>query len=126
MKLLRKLKGVFKVAQLICFDVVYSQEGVLLMVVMEKGEISLSKYLENRKILTVSNFLYVWEATLECITALHLRWFLLFLILHKSYQIFARNIIHMDIKPPNFVFVRGQMKVKRNLFFSVFSFLAMR
>ena len=47
LKILRSLESVPKVAQLICHDVVYSQEGVLLMVVMEKGEISLSKYLEH-------------------------------------------------------------------------------
>ena len=75
MKVLRTLDGVSKVAQLICYDVVYSQEGVLLMVVMEKGEISLSKYLENRKILSVSNFHYVWEGVLECIAALHSKYF---------------------------------------------------
>ena len=71
LKILRSLESVPKVAQLICHDVVYSQEGVLLMVVMEKGEISLSKYLENRKILSRANFLYVWEAVLECIASLH-------------------------------------------------------
>ena len=71
LKILRSLESVPKVAQLICHDVVYSQEGVLLMVVMEKGEISLSKYLENRKILSRANFLYVWEGMLECIAALH-------------------------------------------------------
>ena len=68
---MRSLESVPKVAQLICHDVVYSQEGVLLMVVMEKGEISLSKYIENRKILSRANFLYVWEGVLECIAALH-------------------------------------------------------
>ena len=65
------MESVQKVAQLICYDVVYSQEGVLLMVVMEKGEISLSKYLENRKLLSRANFLYVWEGVLQCIASLH-------------------------------------------------------
>lgn len=71
LEILRKLENVSKVVQLICYDVVYSQEGVLLMIVMEKGEICLPKYLENKKSLSVSNFLYVWEGILECIAALH-------------------------------------------------------
>ena len=71
LKILRKLESVSKVTQLICYDVVYSQEGALVMIVMEKGEISLPKYLENKEILSVSNLLYLWEGILECTAALH-------------------------------------------------------
>ena len=68
LKILRKLESVSKVTQLI---VVYSQEGALVMIVMEKGEISLPKYLKNKEILSVSNLLYLWEGILECTAALH-------------------------------------------------------
>ena len=71
LKILRKLESASKVTQLICYDVVYSQEGALVMIVMEKGEISLPKYLENKEILSVSNLLYLWEGILECTAALH-------------------------------------------------------
>ena len=71
LEILKKLENVSKVVQLICYDVVYSQEGVLLVIVMEKGDVCLPKYLESKKILSVSNFLYVWEGILECIAALH-------------------------------------------------------
>ena len=72
-KLLLSLKDVRSIAQLICYDVIHSQEGVLLIVVMEKGELNLSKYIEKSKTLTISSFLFVWEGILDCISALHNR-----------------------------------------------------
>ena len=74
MRLLKSLKNVPEVAQLICYDVVYSQEGVLLVVVMERGSISVSKYVEGRKCLTPSCLLYLWEGVLSCTAALHNRY----------------------------------------------------
>ena len=47
------------------------QEGVLLIVIMEKGEMNLSKYLETRKTISFSHCLYLWEEILFCIAALH-------------------------------------------------------
>ena len=47
------------------------KEGVLLIVIMEKGEINLSKYLEVRKTLTVAHCLYIWEEVLFCLSAIH-------------------------------------------------------
>ena len=38
-----------EVVQLICYDVVFSQEGILLVLVLEKGETNLSSYLLNTK-----------------------------------------------------------------------------
>ena len=49
------------------------KEGVLLTVVMERGELSLSKFIENKKQLTVSTLLHTWESVLTCIAALHHR-----------------------------------------------------
>ena len=62
-----------EVAQLICYDVVFSQEGVLLIMVLQKGEINLSKYLENTKQLSRSVFFFLWEGILTCISALNRR-----------------------------------------------------
>ena len=98
-----------EVAQLICYDVVFSQEGVLLIMVLQKGEINLSKYLENTKQLSRSVFFFLWEGILTCISALNRR--LKNILTIQKIAVILRNIIHMDIKPPNFVFIKAQLKV---------------
>ena len=101
-----------EVAQLICYDVVFSQEGVLLIMVLQRGEINLSKYLENTKQLSRSVFFFLWEGILTCISALNRR-LKNILTIHNNPNsaVILRNIIHMDIKPPNFVFIKAQLKV---------------
>ena len=70
---LRRLTEVREVAQLICYDVVFSQEGVLLIMVLQRGEINLAKYLENTKQLSRSVFFFLWDGVLACISALNRR-----------------------------------------------------
>ena len=70
---LQRLTGVSEVVQLICYDVVFSQEGVLLVLVLEKGETNLSSYLLNTKSLSAPSLLYLWEEILSSIGALHRR-----------------------------------------------------
>ena len=70
---LRRLTDVPEVAQLVCYDVVFSHEGVLLIMVFQRGEINLSKYLENTKQLSRSVFFFLWEGILACISALNRR-----------------------------------------------------
>ena len=107
--MLRRLADVSEVAQLICYDVVFSQEGVLLIMVLQRGEINLSKYLENAKQLSKSAFFFLWEGILECISALHRR--LKNILTIHNIALILRNIIHMDIKTANFVFIKAQIKV---------------
>ena len=107
--MLRRLTDVPEVAQLICYDVVFSQEGVLLIMVLQRGEINLSKYLENTKQLSRSVFFFLWEGILTCISALNRRLKNTFTI--QNIAVIERNIIHMDIKPANFVLIKAQMKV---------------
>ena len=98
-----------EVAQLICYDVVFSQEGVLLIMVLQRGEINLSKYLENTKQLSRSVFFFLWEGILACISALNRR--LENILTFQNIAVILRNIIHMDIKTANFVLIKAQIKV---------------
>ena len=108
-----------EVAQLICYDVVFSQEGVLLIMVLQRGEINLSKYLENTKQLSRSVFFFLWEGILACISALNRR--LKNILTFQNIAVILRNIIHMDIKPPNFIFIKAQIKVVFHGFLSTSS-----
>ena len=107
--MLRRLADVSEVAQLICYDVVFSQEGVLLIMVLQRGETNISKYLENTKQLSRSAFFFLWEGILGCISALHRR--LKNILTLQNISVILRNIIHMDIKTANFVLIKAQIKV---------------
>ena len=57
--------------------------------IMDLGEADLSKILaehKRRKDLTVNKIVFFWEEILHCIRAVH-----------------EKNIIHLDIKPDNFI-----------------------
>ena len=71
--LLQSLSDVPEVAKLIHHEIQCSQEGVLLVLVMEKGETNLSQILKNIKMLSIPMLLFFWESMLECISALHQR-----------------------------------------------------
>ena len=73
LNLLRSLSEVSEIAKLVCSDVQYSQEGILMIIVMEKGETSFSQILRNTKVLSIAKLLYYWESILGCIVALHER-----------------------------------------------------
>ena len=71
LSLLKTLRDLTQVVQLICYDVVFSQEGVLLVLVMERGETNVSKYLLDTKCLSPASFLHLWEGILSCVSALN-------------------------------------------------------
>ena len=71
--LLKDLCKVSQIASLVCNEVKRSQEGVLMIVVMEKGETSLSHVLRKIKVLSIPTLLHFWESILECIVALNAR-----------------------------------------------------
>ena len=69
----------------------------LLYVVMEHGDADLGVILEEHRQegnLSINKIRFFWEEILKCVAAVH----------HK-------NIIHLDLKPENFLMVSGVLKV---------------
>lgn len=106
--LLESLKGQPSIVQLVASEINYSER--LVHIVMEYGEVDLNnvlqKYLKERKqnknspnVVTISakeaNFIRMtWMSMLEAVESLH-----------------EKRIVHGDLKPANFLFVHGQVKL---------------
>ena len=98
--LLRSLRGNDKVIQMYEDETVLNERGrrlpKTLFVVMEYGEVDFSRLLEEQKGKRLNmNFVGLfWLQMLECVQVCH-----------------DRGIIHTDLKPANFVLVRGALKI---------------
>ncbi|KAK6505617.1 Dual-specificity kinase, spindle pole body (SPB) duplication and spindle checkpoint function [Arthrobotrys musiformis] len=95
--LLRKLQDVDRVVRL--FDYEINDERSTLTVLLECGESDLNRIITSRhhsddSTLDVSFVRHYWKEMLECVDAVH-----------------ARNIVHSDLKPANFLLVQGRLKL---------------
>ncbi|KAB5580905.1 kinase-like domain-containing protein, partial [Coniochaeta sp. 2T2.1] len=95
--LLKRLTGVEKVIQL--YDWELNEEKQMLSLLMEVGELDLHTLFKSRlgteghKLDTVF-IRFFWKEMLECLAAVH-----------------AKDIVHSDLKPANFVVVKGRLKL---------------
>lgn len=96
-QLLKKLENVDRVIRL--FDYEINQEKEVLSVLMELGETDFNKMLnehlksDNAKF-DITFTRHYWKEMLECVNAVH-----------------EHNIVHSDLKPANFLLVKGQLKL---------------
>ncbi|KAJ9651929.1 hypothetical protein H2198_008825 [Neophaeococcomyces mojaviensis] len=96
-ELLKKLENVDRVVRL--FDYEVNDEKGVLNVLMELGETDFNKMLneqlksENAK-LDITFTRHYWKEMLECVQAVH-----------------EHEIVHSDLKPANFLLVKGQLKL---------------
>lgn len=94
--LLEALRGHDRIIQLVAHEVNEAKKSLIM--VMEIGEIDLNALLQERisKSLPASmNFIrYMWEQMLEAVNVIH-----------------EEGIVHTDLKPANFVLVKGALKL---------------
>ncbi|CAK9786817.1 unnamed protein product [Cutaneotrichosporon oleaginosum] len=97
-ELLRRLRGHDRIIQLIDHQITFTPSGrpKLLMMVMECGEIDFAALLDEQryKPLNMSFVGLYWQQMLEAVQAVH-----------------AENVVHTDLKPANFVLVKGRLKI---------------
>ena len=96
-ELLRRLDNVDRVVRLYDFEI--NEEKKVLRVLMDIGERDLRKVLEPKLDeetgkLNLPFTRYIWQEMLECVAAVH-----------------AHDIVHSDLKPPNFVMIHSQLKL---------------
>ncbi|KAL8413852.1 hypothetical protein RB594_005187 [Gaeumannomyces avenae] len=97
-ELLRRLSGVDRVIQM--YDSELNQEKQMLSVLMEMGELDLGDLLKSRNGIQEESRLdpvfvrFCWKEMLECLQAVH-----------------SCDIVHSDLKPANFVMVKGRLKL---------------
>ncbi|KDO23738.1 TTK protein kinase [Saprolegnia parasitica CBS 223.65] len=94
--MLKRLQGSPYIIKLLANEMDY--EGKVLYVVMEQGEIDLKdklKELKNNQIVLEENFLRItWQQMLQAVNYIH-----------------NQRVIHGDLKPANFLFVNGALKL---------------
>ncbi|KAI1436357.1 kinase-like protein [Xylaria sp. CBS 124048] len=95
--LLKRLTKVERVITLVDYEM--NDEKQMLSLLMEIGELSLEKLIRAK--ITADNATFdpafvrfYWQEMLECVAAVH-----------------AHDIVHSDLKPANFVLVKGQLKL---------------
>ena len=96
-RFLKKFQSDERVVTLIEYDHQINDEGNTLYIRMERGECDLNSILDNltsAQRLTPARLRYFWEQMLEGVQAIH-----------------DQRIIHADLKPANFILVRGVLKV---------------
>ncbi|SCV67505.1 BQ2448_5116 [Microbotryum intermedium] len=92
--LLEKLRGKPQIIQLIDSEIGENKRHLLM--VMEQGETDLNNLLNEHSGKKISmNFIrYIWEGMLEAVHVIH-----------------NENVVHTDLKPANFVLVKGRLKL---------------
>nr|XP_031862296.1 uncharacterized protein CI109_002261 [Kwoniella shandongensis]KAA5529368.1 hypothetical protein CI109_002261 [Kwoniella shandongensis] len=97
-ELLKRLRGHDRVIQLIDHQITFSQPNRphRLLMVMECGEIDFAALLDEQRGKAINmNFVGLyWEQMLEAVQAVH-----------------KENVVHTDLKPANFVLVKGRLKI---------------
>ncbi|WVQ93339.1 hypothetical protein IAU59_000407 [Kwoniella sp. CBS 9459] len=97
-ELLKRLRGHDRVIQLIDHQITFSQNNRphRLLMVMECGEIDFAALLDEQRGKAINmNFVGLyWEQMLEAVQAVH-----------------QENVVHTDLKPANFVLVKGRLKI---------------
>ncbi|KAJ0158640.1 Serine/threonine-protein kinase MPS1 [Colletotrichum tanaceti] len=99
-ELLQRLRDVERVIQLIDYEM--NREKQSLSVLMELGELDFNSLLKNRQSraevpahsFDITFVRYYWKEMLECVRAIH-----------------AQAVVHSDLKPANFVLVKGRLKL---------------
>ena len=92
--LLTKLAIEPKIVRLEVHEVRLTRKGVMMLLLMEHGDCSISDVFLQPKSISISSLLFYWESILKCVLVLH-----------------SKNIIHLDIKPANFILMQGNAKV---------------
>ncbi|WVF65693.1 hypothetical protein IAT40_000424 [Kwoniella sp. CBS 6097] len=97
-ELLKRLRGHDRVIQLIDHQITFGQNNRphRLLMVMECGEIDFAALLDEQRGKAINmNFVGLyWEQMLEAVQAVH-----------------RENVVHTDLKPANFVLVKGRLKI---------------
>ncbi|KAL7421178.1 Serine/threonine kinase mps1 [Cryptotrichosporon argae] len=97
-ELLKRLRGHDRIIQLIDHQITFSQGNrpKMLMMVMECGEIDFAALLDEQRGRPLNmNFVGLYfQQMLEAVQAVH-----------------AENVVHTDLKPANFVLVKGRLKI---------------
>ncbi|ORX39001.1 kinase-like domain-containing protein [Kockovaella imperatae] len=96
-ELLKRLRGHDRIIQLIDHQIIFSNNRPkVLNIVMECGEIDFSLLLDEQKgkMLNMNFVGLYWQQMLEAVHAVHLE-----------------NVVHTDLKPANFVLVKGRLKI---------------
>ncbi|GAB1311334.1 Serine/threonine-protein kinase MPS1 [Madurella fahalii] len=93
-ELLKRLHGVDRVIQLIDHEL--NLDKKMLSMVMEIGELDFHTFLSGRRGERMDPVFirHWWKEMVECVRAVH-----------------AKNIVHSDLKPANFVIVQGRLKI---------------
>lgn len=92
-KLLAKLQGNENVVAL--YDYCHIPDSGQLFLVMEKGDCDLHKILQNyRKDIPLYTLMQVWYQMVQCVHYIH-----------------EHGVIHLDLKPANFLMVKGRLKL---------------
>ncbi|GMS79749.1 hypothetical protein PENTCL1PPCAC_1924, partial [Pristionchus entomophagus] len=92
-ELLKKLQGSRHVIKMFDYELVEEEDQLL--VVMEKGETDLGTYLKTRRNEMTPAFIkFWWEEMLQAVKFVH-----------------EHKVVHMDLKPANFLLVSGNLKL---------------
>ncbi|KAK6045859.1 kinase domain protein [Cooperia oncophora] len=92
-ELLKSLQGSPYVIKMLEYEL--REEENTLYVVMEKGDVDLATFLKTRRTEIDSSFIkYHWNEMLRCVKVIH-----------------DRKIVHSDLKPANFLLVKGTVKL---------------
>lgn len=90
--LLMQLRNQERVIQV--FDAEVDRERGRINIVMEAGDMDLSRFLQGEPNLSLSQIQHLWRQMLEAVRVIH-----------------GERIVHSDLKPQNFLLVKGKLKV---------------
>lgn len=110
-QLLEKLRGHPQIIRLIDSEVNESKKQ--LFMVMEVGEIDLNSLLidHSGKAISMNFIRYIWEQVSSLVLVLCSRLMKYSQMLEAVHVIHNENVVHTDLKPANFVLVKGRLKL---------------